>query len=81
MPSALFKQLVELAGELGDEERGELAARLLSTLRHKLSGEWQKELTLRVTKMNNDDARSVGVGFLLSFDEMVEFVAAPGASG
>jgi hypothetical protein len=79
MRSDRFAKVLELAAELRDEERAELADQLWSTVPDELSAEWTDELRHRVAEMEGAEARGERPGVALSFDEMMERVRAAGS--
>jgi hypothetical protein len=78
MPSARVARMLELAEELADEERIELAEELLERVPDKLSHEWEAELRRRMEEMDAAEARGERPGLVLTVDELIERVRRPG---
>jgi len=76
MPSERVAKVLKLAGELGDEERAELADELWSTVPDALTPEWREEIRQRLEEMRQAEARGEPVGQALTFDELVKQVRA-----
>jgi DNA-binding GntR family transcriptional regulator len=78
MPSARVARMLELADELADEERIELAEELWERVPDKLSPEWEAELRKRMEEMDAAEARGERPGLVLTVDEVIERARRPG---
>jgi hypothetical protein len=78
MPSARVAKMLELASELGDEERLELAEELWEHVPDTVSPEWETEIRKRAAEMDAAEARGEEVGLVLTIDEAIQRARRPG---
>jgi hypothetical protein len=78
MPSARVAKMLELASELGDDERLELAEELWERVPDHVAPDWEAEIRRRVAEMDAAEARGERGGFVLTIDEAIERARRPG---
>jgi hypothetical protein len=71
MPSERVARVLELAAELGVQERAEVAEELWSAIPDELSPEWQAEVQDRLAEMRAAEARGEPVGQALDFEQLL----------
>jgi hypothetical protein len=70
--------MLELASELAEDERLELAEELWEHVPEKLSPAWEAELRRRAHEMDAAEARGELAGVVLTVDEAIERARRPG---
>jgi putative addiction module component (TIGR02574 family) len=78
MSSARVTRMLELASELGEDERLELAEELWEHVPEKLSPAWEAELRRRARDMDAAQARGEASGIVLTVDEAIAQARRPG---
>jgi putative addiction module component (TIGR02574 family) len=71
MSSARVARMLELAAELPDDERLELAEELWERVPDEFSPAWQAELRRRMADMDAAEARGDSAGRVLTIDEAI----------
>lgn len=78
MSTARVARMLEMAAELADDERLELAEELWERVPDKLSPAWEAELRRRMSDMDAAEARGDSPGRVLTIDAAIEHARRPG---
>ena len=78
MPSARVAKMLELASDLGDDERIELAEELWERVPDQTTPAWEAEIRRRAADMDAAEARGEQGGSVLSFVVAVQRARRPG---